>query len=52
MDFTDTFKDNEAMHQYELLTDGKSSWIEYIKTDSEIYLTHTEMANELALENK
>ena len=47
MDFTDTFKDNEAMHQYELLIDGKSSWIEYIKTDSEIYLTHTEVAKEL-----
>ena len=46
MDFTDTFKDIEAMHQYELLIGGKSSRIEYIKTAAEIYLTHTEVAKE------
>jgi predicted GNAT family acetyltransferase len=37
------FSDNEIANQYEVSIDGKLSKFEYIKTKTEIYLTHTEV---------
>ncbi len=40
--------DNEAAKQYEFQLEGHVPKIEYIKAKDKIYLTHTEVPNELA----
>lgn len=37
------FYDIEIANQYEVSIDGKLSKIKYIKTKTEIYITHTEV---------
>jgi len=37
------FYDNEIANQYEVSIDGKLPKVEYIKTKTEIYLSHTEV---------
>lgn len=41
------FMDDEEKKRYELLLDGKTAFIEYIKAKGNIYLTYTEVPTEL-----
>ncbi len=40
-------KDNEEKKQFELLVENKRAYIEYIKVQDKIYLTHTEVPSDL-----
>lgn len=42
-----TLKDNTEKKQFELVVENTLAKIEYIKTQNEIYLTHTEVPSQL-----
>jgi predicted GNAT family acetyltransferase len=41
------FKVNEGMNQFELHTNGRMAFLEYMKEGNKIYMTHTEAPKEL-----
>jgi predicted GNAT family acetyltransferase len=41
------FTNNEAEHNFEMIVDGKRSFIDYMRKGDKIYLIHTEVPQEL-----